>query len=134
MRDGRLWSANDEYRARGVPDDVVRHAADEQAAHRAAAVAPDDHEVDSLAPRGIDDRLTGISLPDQESHANPSLAAAGHELAGDELAVGAELVDPAGRVVRHGAVRRIDHAHDQQVPGEVAGQVQRLGRCPIGRG
>ena len=96
-------------------------------------MASHDHEVDGFAPCGVDDRLAGISLPDQEGHADPALAAVGDEQPSDELAVGTELVDAADRAARGVAIRRIDHAHDEQFRGEVTGEVQRLGRCPIGR-
>ena len=96
-------------------------------------MAPDDHQIDAFALGRVDDGLARISLPDQEGHVHAALAAARDKLAGNELAVRTQLVDPAGRPVRDVAIRRIDHAHHEQVRGEVASQVQCLRGCPIGR-
>ncbi len=62
----RVLRADHQHRARGVPDHVLRHAAEEQAADRAAAVTADHDHVGVLRLGGRDDHVARVARPDEE--------------------------------------------------------------------
>ena len=63
-----------------VPDDALRHAPKEQAADRAATVAPEDDHVGPLGCCGFEDRFAGLALPDEELDLDTFAATSLHEL------------------------------------------------------
>ncbi len=133
VRGGRLGSADDEHRTRGVADDVVGDAADEQPTHRAAAVTPDDDEIDGLARGDVDDCLARRAFPDQEAHLDSGFAPSCGETTRGVLTIGPELVDPLAGPGSEVPAQGIDHAEDEQIGAQIAGEVEGLGRGSVGR-
>ena len=75
----RLLGPHDEDRARRVADDVLRHAAQEEPAHGAAAVAAHEDHVRALGLGCLDDHVARVARPHEERHLDALLAAAFHE-------------------------------------------------------
>jgi hypothetical protein len=110
-----------------MADDEVGDAAEEEAAHGSAAVTSYDNHVGLLASGRLDDRLAGITLPDEEVDMDAHFAAPRHELLRRSFAAVADLVDAKTRVVSlayEGA--RVDDADDEELGAQVMGQVEGL--------
>ena len=114
-RAGSGRPAHHDDRARGVAHDVIRDAPEEGAPDAATPVAAEDDEIDPLGPRGVDDRLAGVALPDEELGRDADVVAACDEDLGRGLALVADLVD-AGRVPSAGQPQRarVDDADREQ--------------------
>lgn len=90
-------------------------------------MTPHHHEVHLLAERGVDDRLSGVALPDEEGHADTPCPAACHELLRRGFAPGPNLVDAGAEpAARQPQGPRIDHADDQQFGAQPAREIKRL--------
>lgn len=106
---------------------MIGHTAKEEATHAAASVAADHHEVHLLAASGIDDRLAGLTLPDEEGHPNTGSSTMRHEFLCPGFASGPNLIH-AGLEPTAGKPKQpgIDDADDEQLRTQLAGQVERL--------
>jgi hypothetical protein len=127
-------AADDQDRARGVSDDVVRDAAQDEAPDSAPAVGAHDHEVGGLRDRGVDDGGARLALPDEEAHPHARVSACDHDRLRSSLPRGAALVHPNDGRPSGEQRGRVNDADDQQVGPQVARQLQCLVRGALGRG
>src|SRR4051794_20429183 len=82
---------HDQHRTGRVPHDVLRHAAEQQPANRASAVAPDEDHVDALGLGRLDDEVARVAGPDEERDVDPQRPAVLDELLRFGLAALADL-------------------------------------------
>jgi 2-haloacid dehalogenase len=121
-----LRAPGDDDRDGRGPNDLLRHAAHDEAVHAAAPVRTHDDQIDGLGGGGFDDRLTRIALPDETADRHVLAVATLDDPLGGGFTRRPDLVHPlmvptAGQP----QTARIDHANEQHRTAETARQLER---------
>lgn len=125
----RRSRADNEYRCWRIANDVIGNAADQEPAHHAAPVTPDDDEIRRLRGGRLYDGLTRLAFPDQEVDPDMGRATARDELLDRCLSCGPNLVDaPAECSTGQSKRARIDHADGENRCPKLGGEVERAKR------
>lgn len=122
--------ADDHDGHRGEPDDVLRHAPEEQATERAAAVAAEDDHVGPLRIGGFQDGFSWLTFPDEKGDRDTFTTTSLHELLRRGLAAFPDLVDSSAEAAARKAKRgRVDDTHDEQLGSKSARDLKRFVGC-----
>src|SRR4029079_19250733 len=91
-RVARELRPNDQDGARGVPDHVIRNAAQDEALDPVPTAGADDDHVGRLGLGCLDDRRARLAFPDEEGHADADATPLDHDRLRRYLPGGTALV------------------------------------------